>query len=216
MNSYEQHYNQDIGYGVSAPRKRKIMELLGDLKGKKVLDAGCASGYLGREMKNAGASEVIGVDISADRIREAKKIFDNAFALDIQEAALPFPDGYFDIVLLAEVIEHLFSPEKAVKEIKRILKSGGEIVVTTPNFLVFSNRIKMLFGKFRYTDTGFLDKGHIRFFTRRTLFEFARDNGLAVVAENKNNIIHPKIPKFLGKIFPNLFVFQLIIRMKKI
>jgi len=212
MDIYKKHYNKNINYEVSFSRKRRIFKLLDDVKDKKILDIGCASGYLGVEFKKMGASEVNGIDISTNQIKEAKKVLDNVFSLDIQEDRIPFNNGYFDIIIFAEVVEHLLYPEKAIEEIKRVLKKDGIVIITTPNFLVFSNRIKMFFGKFDYTDTGIFDRGHVHFFSYKSLLKFVKKGGFEIIEEN--NLIHPKVPKFLGKMFPKIFVFQVIIKLR--
>jgi len=215
MDVFKKHYNnKDINYGINSVRKRKIFELLGRVEGKKVLDIGCATGYLGKEIKERGAREVCGIDISENVINEARKNIDEAFALDIQKDELPFVDNYFDSVILAEVIEHLFLPEIAMEKIKKILKKDGSLIITTPNFLVFSNRIKMLLGKFKYTESGFLDRGHIHFFTYDSLIEFIKKMGFKI--EEENHMVHPKIPNFIGKLFPNLFTYQIIIKLNQV
>jgi SAM-dependent methyltransferase len=187
--------------------------LIGDVKNKKVLDIGCASGYLGKEIKEKEAREVVGIDISENQIKEAENNLDKAFVIDIQTEKIPLENKYFDIVLLPEVIEHLFKTEDTAREIRRVLKDDGFVIITTPNFLVFSNRIKMLFGRFDYEDSGVFDRGHIHFFSRFSLLKFIKENGFELLEEN--SIFHPKIPKFLAKLFPNLFVFQIIIKVKK-
>lgn len=215
MDVFKKHYNnKEINYGINSVRKRKIFELLGDVKDKKILDIGCATGYLGKEIKEKGAQKVCGIDISENAINEAKKNIDEAVALDIQKDELLFLENYFDAIILSEVIEHLFLPEIAVQKIRKVLKKDGFLIITTPNFLVFSNRIKMFLGKFQYTESGFLDRGHIHFFTYDSLIDFIKKNGFVVMEEN--NMIHPKIPDFIGKRFPNLFTYQIIIKVKNV
>ena len=87
--------------------------------------------------------------------------------------ALPFPDDYFDGVIFAEVLEHLlFDPKMLVREMSRVLRPGGELIVTTPNVLRIENRVKMLLGRnvyprhenFYFTD---LYRRHNREYTMR-------------------------------------------------
>ncbi len=212
MSIFEKYYNQKgIEYGINSTRRRKILELVGNIQGKKVLDVGCATGYLGQAIKELG-NEVIGIDVSSRAVEEAKKVLNQALVLDIQEDDLPFGENYFDVVILAETIEHLFWPEKTIEKIKRVLKKDGFIVISTPNFLILPNRIKMLLGQFRYTDSGFLDRGHIHFFTYRSLLEFLAKTGLAVVEEN--HVPYFRFPEFFARTWPNLCAFQLVIKVK--
>jgi 2-polyprenyl-3-methyl-5-hydroxy-6-metoxy-1,4-benzoquinol methylase len=212
MDIYRKHYNKKTDYGISSTRKRKIMELLGDVAGKKVLDVGCGSGILGNEIKKKGAREVVGADISAGAIKEASKVLGKAVVADLQTERLDYADGYFDVIVIAEVLEHVLYPENVVKEAKRLLKDDGFIIISTPNFLIFSNRIRMLFGQFEYTEDGFLDRGHVHFFTLPSLKKFLNINGLKIVKEN--HTIHDRFPEWFGKLFSSLFSFQLIIKIK--
>ena len=198
MSIFKKYYNRDNAeYGSTSSRIRKILSFFDGIKGKKVLDVGCAGGHLGTEIKKLG-NEVTGIDISDVLIKEAENI--------------PFNEGYFDIVILSEVIEHLFFPEITLEKIKNVLKKDGRLIITTPNLLVFSNRVRIFFGNFEYTEKGIIIPEHIRFFTHDSLIKFLNKNGFEVVREN--NIIHPKIPEFLGKLFPNLFTYQMVIEFK--
>ena len=214
MNEFAERYNQDaLVYGVSSTRKRKIFEMI-DPRGEPadILDIGCGVGLLGKELRSKG-NKVSGVDISGSSIEKAKKNLDAAFVCDIQNDKLPFPDCAFDAVLFTEVIEHLPFPEKAMAEIGRVLKPGGSAIITTPNFLVWSNRIHMLFGRFEYADTGFFDRGHVHFFTRRSLISAIKKAGLRAAAWN--NVYHGKIPESIGKLRPSLFAFQFVVKAVK-
>ncbi|HBM45762.1 MAG: Methionine biosynthesis protein MetW [Parcubacteria group bacterium GW2011_GWF2_38_76] len=212
MSIFKKYYNRDNAeYGSTSSRIRKILSFFDGIKGKKVLDVGCAGGHLGTEIKKLG-NEVTGIDISDVLIKEAEKVLDKAIVVDVQEENIPFNEGYFDIVILSEVIEHLFFPEITLEKIKNVLKKDGRLIITTPNLLVFSNRVRIFFGNFEYTEKGIIIPEHIRFFTHDSLIKFLNKNGFEVVREN--NIIHPKIPEFLGKLFPNLFTYQMVIEFK--
>jgi 2-polyprenyl-3-methyl-5-hydroxy-6-metoxy-1,4-benzoquinol methylase len=209
MSILKKYYNRENAeYGITSSRTKKIMDFFDGIRGKKVLDVGCAGGYLGKKVKNLG-NEVSGIDISDVSVKESKKVLDKAFVVDIQEEIFPFEANYFDIVILSEVIEHLFFPEIALEKIRMVLKENGKLIITTPNLLVFSNRIRILFGYFEYTEKGIIIPEHIRFFSHDSLVKFLKKNGFKVMREN--NIIHPKVPEFLGKLFPNLFSYQMVI-----
>jgi SAM-dependent methyltransferase len=67
--------------------------------------------------------------------------------LDIEKREFPFPDESFDVVFFVDVLEHLYDPIIALKEIRRVLKPGGYLCLKTPNCANLKNRIKLLFGK---------------------------------------------------------------------
>jgi ubiquinone/menaquinone biosynthesis C-methylase UbiE len=100
------------------------------------LDAGCASGHYTVALRAAGAESVIGIDIADERVREANKRWSDVAAVeflwaDIENA--PFPDASFDGILLNEVLEHVTDQEKALREMARVLVSGGFLAVFSPN-----------------------------------------------------------------------------------
>ena len=115
-----------------------------DIKGKKLLDAGCGTGWFSKGAAERGA-QVTSMDLGENLLAEVKKKCDTERVVgSILE--MPFPDNHFDIVVSSEVIEHTPEPEKAIKEIFRVLKPGGIMVLSTPNrFWIFSLRIAELF-----------------------------------------------------------------------
>lgn len=104
-------------------------------RGRKVLDFGCGSGYGSAEIA-ADASSVTGVDVSAEAIEQARADFSApnlSFQLVEAERSLPFPDRSFDTVLSFQVIEHVADPAGYLSEIRRVLRPGGHLVLTTPD-----------------------------------------------------------------------------------
>lgn len=102
-----------------------------DLKGSKLLDAGCGTGFFSGRSLAAGA-DVVSVDIGPNLLLEArKKGITKPVASDVTKLA--FGDNTFDVVISSECIEHTPSPETAVSELIRVLRPGGTIVLTCPN-----------------------------------------------------------------------------------
>lgn len=189
---------------------RKILELVSDTHGQKVLDVGCATGYLGRRLKEVG-NEVVGIEISAPAALEARKVLDQVHVFDV-EGSWPevLQGGQFDLAIVAETLEHVFDPVDVLKNVWRVLRPDGQLIITTPNFLTWTNRIRFLFGQFRYTNQGMLDLGHIRFFTHCYLKEVLMAAGFKLVKEN--HIIFPGKLTFLLKLWPSLFASQFVIK----
>ena len=209
------HYeNKSLNYGISHTRLNRILELLGNKLGQRVLEVGCATGRLGREIKKLGYY-VAGVEISESAAKEAKKIFDEVYVFDIeQDWPAELLSQKFDIVVLPEILEHTFDPVYVLKKSAAVLKPEGEIIITTPNFMVWTNRLRFLFGFFRYEEQGMFDFGHIRWFTYSYLKEVLKEAGFKLIKEN--HIIFPgKLTKIL-KYWPSMFVFQFVIKAKKI
>jgi SAM-dependent methyltransferase len=107
----------------STKGKQIAFGLVGDGTGKKALDLGCRDGYWSEKLAGKGY-EVISVDLVPQC---PKAIRVNA------DLPLPLAENEFDLVWCAEVIEHLKDPAFTAAEVRRILKPGGQFIVTTPN-----------------------------------------------------------------------------------
>ena len=155
----------------------RILELLGDLPPSKVLDLGCSSGLLSERIRKLG-HRVTGVDVemfpeTQDRVDE--------FAVGDLEEGIPAEVGTgFDVVIAADVLEHLRRPEQLMAEIDRVLAPGGRLVVSVPNFGHWYPRTRSMVGAFDYDQRGILDKTHYRFFTRNSLARMIRNAGFEI------------------------------------
>lgn len=109
----------------------------------KVLDIGCEDGSLSRRIAKRHGSQVYGLDHNPEYIKGMKGI--RAMLWDINQG-LPYPDEMVDLVFAGEIIEHTFDPDFFLEEIKRVLKPGGYVVITTPNLASWHNRIMLLLG----------------------------------------------------------------------
>ena len=147
-----------------------------DRPGLRVLDLGCGQGHVSQRLRDAG-HRVVGVDIvEFDGVRERTDEFVRA---DLSEGWPPVT-GVFDVVLAADVIEHLAQPEELLERIGEHLAPGGEVIVSIPNFAHWYPRIRVATGRFDYDRRGILDRGHLRFFTRRSFTAMAERSGFAV------------------------------------
>lgn len=208
------YHDKALSYHISPSRNQKILSLLKGIKGNRILDVGCATGYLGKSLKEQ-INYVVGIDISPPAIKAAKKILDEAYICDIENDKLPDIAEKFDLIILAEVIEHLFDPKASlVKITEKYLKTDGEIIITTPNFLSAINRTKLLLGKFEYVKQGLLDESHIRFFTFSSLRNILSESGFQIIKED-NIFVTDKV-KWLLRFFPGLFVYQFVVIVKKL
>jgi ubiquinone/menaquinone biosynthesis C-methylase UbiE len=128
------------------------------------LDLGCGDGRLTASLK-AGA--VTAADVSPVALRRAtRRLPDAEIALVVPDAALPFVDGEFELVLCAETIEHVRDVQHLLSEVRRVLRPGGGLALTTPAH----NRLTALRLLVAGFESGFDPLSpHLRFLTRRSL-----------------------------------------------
>ncbi|MDP1728725.1 MAG: class I SAM-dependent methyltransferase [archaeon] len=200
----------------------KIINLVD--KNKKVLDIGCASGYLASFLKEKGCV-VDGVDTDEELIKIAKK-YCNAYILDISKDNVV---GKYDIIILGDILEHLENPDKVLLSLKENLNDDGYIIISIPNIANIYPRLKILFGNFDYEEIGIFDKTHLRFFTRKSFKELIKNTGYKIEKLEYTPIPiylkFPNIPKlFLNPIYyllyilaicwPTMFAYQFVVKIK--
>ncbi|MEA2659827.1 MAG: hypothetical protein QOF64_2426 [Candidatus Binatota bacterium] len=144
-----------------------------------ILDVGGADGYLGAILKKQG-HHVIGVEADPARAKKAMGSYDRVHLADIETFDFPYLEE-FDLILFADVLEHLREPSAVLRRALPCLKQNGEIIVSVPNVANFIIRIGLLLGRFEYTDRGILDRTHLRFFTLASLRRMLTDDGWAIV-----------------------------------
>jgi methionine biosynthesis protein MetW len=151
--------------------------------GSSVLDVGCATGYLGEALVERGC-RVWGIERDEDAAAVAASSYEEVHVVDLDLCdSLPVPEQFFDVVLCADVLEHLREPERGLRLVRPHLAPGGSIVVSLPNVAHLSVRLPLLLGRFEYGPSGILDRTHARLFTFRTARELVTSCGFDVNSE---------------------------------
>jgi 2-polyprenyl-3-methyl-5-hydroxy-6-metoxy-1,4-benzoquinol methylase len=146
---------------------------------RRVLDVGCAEGAFGESLKRARGIEVWGVEpvrsAAATAMSKLDRVVEGVFS---PETALPV--GSFDCILFNDVLEHMLAPEEALRHARDLLAPGGVVVASIPNIRSFPTIWRLMFhASWEYTDSGVLDKTHLRFFTRSSIVNMFERNGYA-------------------------------------
>jgi methionine biosynthesis protein MetW len=149
----------------------------------KVLDVGCGTGRLGEKLRLEKKCYVVGVEADDQAASLAKQRLDDVIVVDIETLnAFPYPEKYFDVIIFADVLEHLRFPMKALTFFGKYLKDDGNAIASIPNIANWTVRLKLLFGKWDYKEHGLLDKTHIKFFTLNTAKKLIEDSGFKIVS----------------------------------
>jgi 2-polyprenyl-3-methyl-5-hydroxy-6-metoxy-1,4-benzoquinol methylase len=164
---------------------------------KSVLEVGCSTGYFTKILVERGCS-VVGIEIDPDAAVKAEAWADRVVVGDVDNSDLwnEVKDESFDAVILGDVLEHLRDPLTALRSAAKKLKPSGSIVTSLPNIAHGDVRIALLLGRFRYSDTGLLDRTHMRFFTLESVRELLREAGLVVVETKR--VVVPLFQSELG------------------
>jgi SAM-dependent methyltransferase len=162
-----------------------------------VLDVGCGDGsFLAHVAGLVGDVPVrwVGIDYSPDQLAAASRLPYEFHRCDLDQG-IPLPDASLDVVHAAEVIEHLYDPDRLLEECARVLRPGGHLLVTTPNLQAWYNRLLFLAGvqpifyetssrstevgagPLRRLKKGTLPVGHLRLFNRTALVDLMRREG---------------------------------------
>jgi 2-polyprenyl-3-methyl-5-hydroxy-6-metoxy-1,4-benzoquinol methylase len=163
------------------------------VQGAALLDVGCAAGSMGQAMLAKGAREVVGVDKDPEAIGLARTRLTAAYRYDLNEAPeLPYPDGYFDILTFANVLEELVSPETSLHHLLRWLRPGGTVVCCIPNVRHESVLLPLLFeGAWNYADGEMPERTQLRFFTLSSIQQFIASAGLTMHSDVQAVPSHP-------------------------
>jgi SAM-dependent methyltransferase len=174
-----------------------------------ILDIGCAQLTLSRSLSGF-INHQVGVDIAPYPNWKANPEISKS-VVDLDKSDLPFVTASFDIVSMLMVLEHVFNPFHAVRELRRVCKPEGIVIISVPNLASIRHRLRLLFGLFPITSARFSfdedawDGYHIHNFTRASLEWLLLKEGLKPVAWQSQGRF-----QWLKRISPALFGADLI------
>ncbi len=163
-----ERYSYQIDPEDTESTAAKILRLTG--KGKRVLELGTAGGTMTEEFKRRQCT-VVGVEIDPLAAKKAELNCERMIVGDLDKLDLvaTLPEDRFDVVVAADVLEHLVDPQRLLNQLGKLLKPDGYLVVSVPSVGFNGLLGAIISGEFPYRETGLLDRTHLRFFTRHEL-----------------------------------------------
>ncbi len=189
--------------------------------GRRLLDVGCAEGYLSRRFADRGFS-VTAIDVPGPRRVMPDGIRYLEADLDL---GLPPTGTDFDFVVCADVLEHLRDPDSLLRQVRSRIARGGILIASLPNSGNIYFRLSVLFGRFPEHDSGLFDRTHLHFYTWDGWRDLLRRNGFRITTIRTTvipfSLSWPRLPRSMAvlesiyaiaaRAWSKLFAYQFIV-----
>ncbi len=191
-----------IDYG-DGPRT-ELIELIKEAP-EQILEIGCSSGATGMAIKQKFPGvKYIGMDSDKELAEIAQTRLDRVIVSDIDKVQLNtvgFKKESVDLIICADILEHLYDPWKILFDLREYLTPNGKIITSIPNIQYINNIINLLHGSWKYDENGgLLDATHIRFFTLNEIVKMFNGTGYEI-----KHISGATNPKMHSDTWPNDF-----------
>ena len=148
-----------------------------------ILELGCGSGGTGRATIAAGkAGRYVGLELNEEAAAAASSALTEVVVGDVQDLDLSRFAGQFDALIVSEVLEHLTDPWTTLARLTACLKPGGMVFASSPNVAYWGVIRNLVLGRFRYQETGLMDRTHLRWFTPESFRELFESAGVEIQA----------------------------------
>lgn len=191
-----------------------------------VLDVGCSNGVLLEHLKlYRGAAFTVGIELDQALAREASRKIDRTINADLDNLNNAILKNYrFDLIIFADVLEHVKKPEVVLCEILKSSSKNAQIIVSLPNVQHWTTIKNLLLGQWPQNDRGLFDRTHLHFFTLLSIREMADRCGLEIESVHRNYRIFDepghRINRFSRLLafwpFKGFVTYQYVVRMRPI
>ena len=176
----------------------------------RLLDIGCGDGDLIDRIARR-VTEIYGIDVSSERLDEAKKRLKGAKNIYLIEhdvtKGLNFSDNFFEYITLVAVLEHLLYPDCFLEEVNRTLKKNGVLIIEVPNLCYIKDVISLIFGKLPWAAQS---PGHLHLFTLESLKRLLMDKGFKIIKVTGSGNFYK-----IRSLWPSKFLSSIIIVAQK-
>ena len=211
-------YNEKLSFDDNSSHGKILKNIK---QGESVLEFGCGNGQLAKVMKEVLGAKVCAVEISEIAMQEAREHLELGIVADAEklEWVNELGNRKFDVIVCADILEHLRNPEKVLQAALPFLEEDGRVIFSVPNIAHGDIIVKLLDNRFDYTSLGLLDDTHIHFFAKENLGDFCESAGLFLTeidtpivpmgaTEQKNSSVNKDILAFIqSKDYANAYQF---------
>lgn len=210
-------------YSSSRTEIIKLMDDLPPTSEINVLEIGCGAGATLAKIKYLWPNaKTYGVEIVNDVAKLASN-YSDIIVGDIETLELPYEKDFFDVIICGDVLEHLRNPEAALAKLYLYLKKNGCLLASIPNVMHSSVLYPLLNGCWDYKNSGILDRTHLKFFTKKSIYEMFNNVQLKIDAiyrtesaedyPESNPVMMEKLKTIMtAEAFEQIFAFQYIIK----
>ena len=184
--------------------------------GDRIFEGGVSTGYLSRRFVEEGR-RVDGAEIDPRAARQAEKVCERVWVGDLEQLDVDELSTY-DVFLFGDTLEHLADPVGLLRRLRPKLNPAGTLVVSLPNVANWTMRLRLLLGRFDYTERGILDRTHLRFYTKRTARQMLEAAGFEVVRLQATVPVPlltraslSRLAYLAGNLWPSFFAYTFVI-----
>ncbi len=197
-----------------------LSKINSDKKNLKILDVACNDGELTKKFEKYG--KVLAIDINKDAVKKCRERGIDCLCTDIYGLPKKY-DGYFDVIIAGDIIEHVFDTDEFLKRLYILLKKDGTLLLTTANIASIGRRIMLLMGKNPYTEFSTLlpnkefNVGHIRYYTvenMREQFNMIGFKNIEIFGDKINLTSKLSIPRAIAKYLPTISRYMHVVGIK--
>lgn len=214
MSSLSRSYEAKHQRYFSGVRK-DLIDRLGVDPNRAILEIGCGDGSTGAYAKQQGKCGLyVGVELVPAAASAAKTAIDRVYNANIENFDIPETPGSFDVLIAGEVLEHLVDPWAALKRLRDYLCPGALAMASSPNVAHYSTIRMLLRGEWTLTDSGRMDRTHLRWFTPKSYGEMFQACGFEIVSTEPLSEFGPRaklVNKLTAGRLEHLFIGQIVV-----
>jgi 2-polyprenyl-3-methyl-5-hydroxy-6-metoxy-1,4-benzoquinol methylase len=186
--------------------RHELIPLMEPLSSAVILDVGCGAGALGQSLRPLGVSSIHGIELNEVEAQKAMHHYEKVHVGSVESFDFTAHKELFDIVVCADVLEHLIDPWSVLSSLHTVLKPAGRLVASIPNLRQRRVIGGLLAGRFDYQSSGIQDKSHLRFFTFGSIIALMENAGFRInsIGPVYNLDIETMLPKWKSDGVPAL------------